>query len=93
MQSLIVIVLVCACSLHALWTLLPAAARRSLAVAMLRLPHLPGRLEARLRKSAQAASGCGCDGCDHAEKKRAVTPPTQQTITFHPRTRRWYAKT
>ncbi|MEO8804504.1 MAG: hypothetical protein ABI433_00355 [Burkholderiaceae bacterium] len=88
MQSLIVAVLVGACSVYALWTLMPAGARRSLAIVMLRAPHLPRRVEARLRKSAQAASGCGCDGCDRSENKPAAKAPAQQTITFHPRTRR-----
>ncbi len=88
MQSLIVILLVGACSCYALWTLMPASARRTLALGMLRIPHLPQRIEARLQKSAQAASGCGCDGCDRSEKKPAAKAPAQQTITFHPRPRR-----
>ena len=88
MQSLIVVLLVAACSCYALWTLMPTSARRTLALGMLRIPHLPRRLEARLQKSAQAASGCGCDGCDRSEKKPATNAPAQQTITFHPRTRR-----
>ena len=88
MQTLIVGLLVLGCSLYALWTLMPSTARRTLAAALLRVPHLPRRLEASLRKSALAASGCGCDGCDHSEKKRAAKAPAQQAITFHPRTRR-----
>jgi hypothetical protein len=88
MQSLIVVLLVSACSFYALWTLMPSSARRTLAIGMLRIPHLPRRIEARLQKSAQAASGCGCDGCDRSEKKPAAKGPAQQTITFHPRTRR-----
>jgi hypothetical protein len=88
MQTLIVVVLVSGCSLYALWALMPSSARRTLAITMLRVPHLPRRIEARLNKSAQAASGCGCDGCDRAEKKPAAKAPTQQPITFHPRTRR-----
>jgi len=88
MQSLIVAVLVGACSVYALWTLMPAGARRSLATAMLRAPHLPRRVEARLRKSAQTTSGCGCDGCDRSGNKPAAKAPAQQTITFHARTRR-----
>ena len=88
MQSVIVVLLVAACSFYALWTLMPSSARRSLAIGMLRIPHLPRRIEARLQKSAQAASGCGCDGCDRSEKKPAANAPAQQTITFHPRARR-----
>ncbi|MEO8058549.1 MAG: DUF6587 family protein [Burkholderiales bacterium] len=88
MQSLIVILLVLACSTYALWTLMPSAARRSLALTLLRLPKLPHRVEARLQKAAQAASGCGCDGCDRSEKKPAAKAPAQHPITFHPRARR-----
>ena len=88
MQSLIVFLLVAACSFYALWTLMPSSARRALASAMLRIPHLPRRVEVRLQKTAQAASGCGCDGCDRSDKKPAVKEPASQTITFHPRARR-----
>jgi hypothetical protein len=88
MQALIVFLLVAACSFYALWTLMPASARRHLAICVLRIPHLPQRFEARLQKSAQATSGCGCDGCDRSDKKPAANAAAQQTITFHPRTRR-----
>jgi hypothetical protein len=88
MQSLIVVLLVFACSVYALWTLMPTSARRTLALGMLRIAHLPRRVEARLQKSARAASGCGCDGCDRSEKNPAANAPARQTITFHPRTRR-----
>ena len=88
MQLLIVVLLVTACSAYALWTLMPSAARRSLAITLLRLPHLPRRIEARLQKAVQAASGCGCDGCDRSEKKPAASAPAQHKITFHPRARR-----
>ena len=88
MQSSIVVLLVGACSFYAVWTLMPASARRSLAIGMLRIPHLPRSIETRLQKSARAASGCGCDGCDRSERKPAANAPAQQTITFHPRARR-----
>lgn len=88
MQSLIVAALVTACSFYALWTLMPSGARRALAVALLRIPHLPPRIEARLQRAAQAASGCGCDGCDRSDKKPAEKTPATRTITFHPRPRR-----
>ncbi len=89
MQSMIVVLLVAACSAYALWTLMPSAARRSLALALLRLPHVSGRVEARLQKAAQATSGCGCDGCDRSEQKPpAPNARAQHPITFHPRTRR-----
>ena len=88
MQSLIVALLILGCTFYAVWTLMPGSARRALAVSMLRLPHLPHPLEATLNKSAQAGSGCGCDGCDHSDKKRAAAAPGPQPITFHRRTRR-----
>lgn len=85
MQSLIVAVLVAACSIYAVWTLMPSGARRALAVVLLRMPHLPRGFTTRLQKAAQAASGCGCDGCDRSDKKPAAKPPASQPITFHPR--------
>ena len=88
MQTLIVAVLVAACSVYTLWTLMPAGARRALAAGMLRIPHLPRRIETRLQKAAQATPGCGCDGCDRSDKKPAAKTPASQTITLHPRARR-----
>ena len=90
LQSLIVTLLVLGCSARAAWTLMPAAARRSLATAMLRWP-LPEPLAARLRANAQPASGCasGCASCDHAAPKAALGPGPNlgapQKIIFHPR--------
>ena len=87
-QSIIVTLLVLGCSARAAWTLMPAAARRALATAMLRWP-LPGGLAARLRANAQAASGCAsdCASCDHAapKSKSGSSPGVPQKITFHPR--------
>ena len=90
-QSIIVTLLVLGCSFRAAWTLMPAAARRALATAMLRWP-LPEPLAARLRSSAKAESGCasGCASCDHAEakSKSGSSLAAPQKITFHPRTPR-----
>jgi len=89
LQNLIVFaLLVPGCTGFAAWKLMPLRARRALAASLLRVPHVPGALEARLRRAASAASGCGCDGCDHAEKKPAAKAGAQQPITFHPRTLR-----
>ncbi len=91
-QSIVVTLLVLGCSARAAWILMPAAARRVLATAMLRWP-LPEPLAARLRASALPASGCasGCAGCDHAVPKSKPKSTSgsslgaPQKITFHPR--------
>ena len=104
MQGLIVALVVVACTVYAVWTLMPGAARRSLAGSMLKIALLnerrsgrqigsESRLTLKLRKAAQATSGCACDGCDRAPKTAAQTPLMSGTdntkvITFHPRVRR-----
>jgi hypothetical protein len=87
LQTLIVALIVPACVAYAAWKLMPSSARRALAGSMLRLRHLPRPIEARLRQAAQAASGCGCDGCDRAPKPHAAPAPAPQPIRFHPRAR------
>ena len=62
-QTLIVGVLVAWCALYSIWTLMPAGARRHLAQRLLKR-RLPNAVRVRLLRHAQAASGCGCDGCD-----------------------------
>jgi ferrous iron transport protein B len=79
-QSLIVVVLVVACSVYATWTLMPASARRGLALSLLKLP-LHALLARRLRKHAVASSGCGCDGCDRSTAARP-TAGAVQPLTF-----------
>ena len=81
-QNLVVALIVGACTVCALWSLLPAAARRFLAIRALRLP-LPPLLAAPLRRAAQVAHGCGCDGCDRAASKPVAS--ATQRVTFHPR--------
>ncbi len=87
MQTLIVTLIVAACSVYAAWTLMPAAARRTVAIRLLKLP-LPRLLAARMQRAATAASGCGCDGCDRAPLKSQAAAPKPQVVTFHPRPRR-----
>jgi hypothetical protein len=84
MQTLIVLLLVAACSLYAAWTLMPAAARRPLAGALLKFP-LPEAVVRRLRRAAAASTGCGCDGCDAAPPPGAKDVGAVQVVTFHPR--------
>ncbi len=83
-QGIVVAMLVIGCCVYAAWTLMPGAARRTLATALLRLP-LPAPLARRFGKAAAASSGCGCDGCDRSELKAAPKAAAPQTITFHPR--------
>jgi hypothetical protein len=85
LQSLIVALLVTGCSIYAAWTLMPAAARRAIALSLLKLP-LPNAFALKMRKAATLSSGCGCDGCDSAPAKAA--PKAPQVVTFHPRTPR-----
>ena len=84
-QNLAVALIVGACTVYALWSLMPAAARRAVATHALRLP-LPSVLAAPLRRAAKPAQGCGCDGCDRAAVAPAAIEP--QRVTFHPRPRR-----
>jgi hypothetical protein len=81
-QSFVVALLVIACSVYAAWSLMPAAARRSVALALLKMP-LPTSLAQALHKHTVAASGCGCDGCDRGTGKAAR--PAVQAIRFHRR--------
>jgi hypothetical protein len=87
MQTLIVTLLVTGCFVYAAWTLMPTAARRAIALSLLKLP-LPGAFAQKMRRAATVSSGCGCDGCDHAPAKAAAPKQPQQVVTFHPRVRR-----
>jgi hypothetical protein len=84
-QGLIVALVVAGCCIYAAWTLMPSAARRVLATALLKFP-LPSPLARRMNRAAKVSSGCGCDGCDRSELK-AKAPKEPQAITFHRRVR------
>ncbi|NUZ07270.1 DUF6587 family protein [Piscinibacter koreensis] len=64
-QTIVVALLVTACAVYAIWTLLPAAARRALARRLADVPA-PGAVRGWLRARAVATNACGCDGCDKA---------------------------
>ncbi|TDP71142.1 hypothetical protein [Roseateles toxinivorans] len=81
-QWMVVALLVPACGLYAAWTLMPAAARRALALLLLRIKP-DGVGSAALRKAAMPGSACGCSGCDRAPPKAQA-----QTLHFHPRAKR-----
>ena len=86
-QTVVAFCLVVACAGYAAWTLLPAAARRGIAGALLKRP-LPGLAARFLQRHAQAASGCGCDGCDRNVATPAATerhPGQGAPLVFHPR--------
>jgi hypothetical protein len=83
MQALIVALLVTGCSVYVAWTLLPAAARRAVAMSLLKLP-LPAAFELKMRKATTVSSGCACDGCDHAPSAKSTTRAAQ-VVTFHRR--------
>ena len=90
LQTAIVALLVAGCAVYAAWALLPAAARRAVAVALLKRP-LPAFAARFLRRHADAASGCGCDGCDRnvASPPAAGAPPGEGApLVFHPRRKR-----
>ena len=80
-QSLAVATLVVACAASAIWTLMPAAWRRRIAIASLALP-LPRPIAARMRAHAERDSACGCDGCDQGAA--AKTPSAAPATTTHP---------
>jgi len=87
LQTVVAICLVVGCAVYAAWTLLPAAARRGIAVALLKRP-LPEAARRFLRRHAEAASGCGCDGCDRnvaAPQRADGSPPHGAPLVFHPR--------
>jgi hypothetical protein len=72
-QALIVALLVLLCAGYALWTLMPAAARRAVATRLLRWP-LPAGLARVLARALGRSGGCACDGCgsNRAAKEPAV---------------------
>jgi hypothetical protein len=81
-QAIVVAVLVAACAVYAAWTLAPRAARRALAGALLKRAW-PAPVVRFLERHAQADAGCGCDGCDAAEKRAPAAPGGAQPVTFH----------
>jgi hypothetical protein len=72
LQNLIVALIVAACTGYAAWVLMPSAWRRALAQRLQNGPW-PERVASRLRRAAQAPTGCACDGCDANKAKPAGT--------------------
>ena len=90
LQSLVAFLLVVVCAAYAAWTLLPAAGRRRIARALLKLA-LPGPLARFFGRHAASTSGTGCGNCDRnpASPPRADRPPAQGApLVFHRRRKR-----
>ena len=87
LQHIVVILVVTACSGYAVWALIPAALRRTMAQHLLRLPH-PTVFNRILQNATQSSAGCGgCGGCDKiAGDAKAVrhAAPATQVLQFHP---------
>jgi uncharacterized protein DUF6587 len=86
-QWLVVAAVVLASTVYAAWALMPAALRRALAAAALRLP-LPAPIAARMRVQATRVSSCGCAGCDGKGTAPGVAPSPEaaaRPIEFHRR--------
>jgi len=81
-QHLIVFSVVLACSVYALWVLMPTAARRFLARRLVQLP-LGATWKARLQQAATASSGCDCSGCDKVVDLQRKARP--HVVHFHAR--------
>ena len=73
-QTLAVGSIVACSAAYVLWTLLlPAAARRRVARALLRR-RWPAAITARLQALSQAPATCGCEGCDARAPQAALQP-------------------
>lgn len=83
MQTLLAALLVGGSATYVVWTLLPAAARRRIATALLRL-RWPGFVVRHLQAQAKTASGCSCEGCGD----RPATPGSPQPVHWAPRRKR-----
>ena len=87
-QTLVVALLVVACSLRAAWILAAGGGAPLRSRARCSTLAAAGALAARLRKHAQAASdGCACDGCDKGARPlgEADAGADDPPITFHRR--------
>jgi hypothetical protein len=81
MQDILVALIVGACTGYAVWVLMPAAARRGIARRVQGWPW-PEAIGKWLRRTAQAPTGCGCDGCD-ANANSKPAPGKSQPIRIH----------
>jgi hypothetical protein len=79
MQGFVVALIVIGCTAYAVWTLMPSAARRALAQALLRL-RWPERVARMWRREASSSGGCGgCGSCADG------SPGQRKTIRIHKR--------
>lgn len=92
LQNLVVLVVVLASSIYAVWALMPSVWRRALATQLLRLltGRNPAWLRSKIEHAAAAGSGCGgCGGCDKAVAPKpaahtASRAAPAQVVRFHP---------
>ncbi|QBK03879.1 hypothetical protein DW355_03010 [Hylemonella gracilis] len=69
MQNIVVALIVMACFVYAVQTLMPNVPRRALARWLALWPHWPAFLARRLQRAArEPVAGCGCDSCDRPTK-------------------------
>jgi hypothetical protein len=90
MQSIAVALIVFACMVYAVWTLMPAVLRRAVATRIVGWPW-PGFIARKLQRAAQASGACGgCDSCDTKgpPKRDPSRPDVGQPIQFHRGSRR-----
>jgi hypothetical protein len=73
--------IVAGCAGYVAWSLLlPAAARRRIALVLLRW-RWPGIVTRRLQSQAKVAPDCHCDGCERG----ATGPPAAQPVHWQAR--------
>jgi hypothetical protein len=85
-QTLLTALIVACCAAYVLWALLlPAAARRRIATALLRWPW-PQGVARHLRAQARPPSGCDCEGCD--ARPASSASGVAQKVHWAPRRKR-----
>ena len=79
-QSLIVALIVLACTAYAAWTLMPAGARRAVALRVLKW-SLPAVMQRPFQKAMKPAGACG--GCDNCGDEKPAAKSAVQPIKIH----------
>ena len=83
LQSLLVVVIVAGASVYAVWKLMPAAIRRTLAVRAAGLARRSGLSDANVRRvESKLATGGACGSCDSC--KACATPTAEPSLSGIP---------